>query len=596
MKLRYTIESISENGSRDIVSRDYEGDEILLGRGPACDILLESRSVSLKHARVRASQNALMIEDLASLGGVYVNRRPITQQKIGIGDVVKLGDITLRVARTIDSSGAESWELIERRSPEDRMGLEEKISNNVAALQLHRALPSAWKISVLLVLFSFAGFYVYPFVSPDKLQWSSGPLTDAHRMVAHDCSACHDGGFVQVRDQKCLSCHNMTQHSEDFAAHIGVEPRCAECHMDHTGDHGIIVSQPQLCTACHADIGATLARLGKPKTDVSALNVTGFKNHPQFRVTLKFDAGLTGLTKTGADSAVQSAKKDAEAVQIRRVGIDDSANLRDPSHIKLNHKVHLEPGLRSKTGKKNLDCQYCHKISPDFRTMEPIDFEKHCTDCHGLEFDERLAGLEVPHGNADVVYRFLYAEYAKLLLADDSSLTKRTFQSRGGRLPGKAAPQVIEEQRSREDFSRAFVERESRTTERMLFTKTACYLCHDVSERPQSEAELGEAAMSKFAVLKPNIPKVWMPAAIFGHGAHEEIKCEECHGGVRDSQKTADVLLPRLENCQNCHAQHPAPGNASGDCITCHTYHDSLDLPSSRKREIRSILADLKLD
>jgi hypothetical protein len=131
----------------------------------------------------------------------------------------------------------------------------------------------------------------------------------------------------------------------------------------------------------------------------------------------------------------------------------------------------------------------------------------------------------------------------------------------------------------------------------MLFTKTACFLCHEVSKRDVSEDQLREEASSQYEILKPQIPEIWMPESIFSHGAHEEVSCESCHAGARTSEKTSDVLLPRVDSCRECHSSlgdsHPRGGHSTvkSDCIMCHSYHDSLLMSLDKKHSIEDIVS-----
>jgi hypothetical protein len=120
-------------------------------------------------------------------------------------------------------------------------------------------------------------------------------------------------------------------------------------------------------------------------------------------------------------------------------------------------------------------------------------------------------------------------------------------------------------------------------------------LCHTIGDKKISEFELRENATSQYRVLEPQIPERWMPSSIFGHGAHEEISCENCHVGVRNSTKTSDVLLPKIEGCRDCHVEHPEIGRITSNCILCHSYHDSTPMPVDRKRTVQEILGGLGL-
>ena len=59
-----------------------EGASMVLGRHPACDIVLESASVSRQHARIVNVDGRFHIEDLNSRNGTYLNGLPIDQQQL----------------------------------------------------------------------------------------------------------------------------------------------------------------------------------------------------------------------------------------------------------------------------------------------------------------------------------------------------------------------------------------------------------------------------------------------------------------------------------------------------------------------------------
>lgn len=68
-----------------------------LGRLPECDIQLQSNMVSRNHARVTIQGDDVLIEDLGSGNGSYVNGKRITEPTTLVhGDRIKLGPILLR--------------------------------------------------------------------------------------------------------------------------------------------------------------------------------------------------------------------------------------------------------------------------------------------------------------------------------------------------------------------------------------------------------------------------------------------------------------------------------------------------------------------
>ena len=127
-----------------------------------------------------------------------------------------------------------------------------------------------------------------------------------------------------------------------------------------------------------------------------------------------------------------------------------------------------------------------------------------------------------------------------------------------------------------------------------LLGKPDCHLCHEISDTGESGASAAIEKLSRYRVLKPNVPEIWMPASIFDHGAHQEVACDSCHLGVHESTKTADVLLPGVNNCHQCHAGPGVKGAVASECVLCHSFHDPIVLEENRKREIEKILLSFR--
>lgn len=562
MKLRYTIEETSKNGAKDTLNNDFDRDEIIIGRGSAADIRFSSSYVSLNHARLTFKDGKLHIEDLGSLSGVQVNGDVVQFHALESGDKIKLGDVVLHV-----SFSGGIWILLEKREEREEEDREKLVERDLAKLSIVNRLPRMVLISTVLMLICAVYYFFIPVFGGNAVSWSSGPVSNRHSMIAGDCQACHATPFQRVADQQCLACHKMDEHAEALSKHASLEPRCASCHMEHNGDRGLILRDSRLCVDCHADIKSV-----HPESKVQ--DIPSFLQHPEFSV------------------AIQPAFPGGSYTRVRLDRGEDE--LRDNSNVKLNHEIHLTL-LRTKDGKVRLDCRDCHNASPDLKTIEPINYEKHCSNCHGLEFDDRLAGKEVPHGSPDVVYKFLYAEYAKLLLSsEDSAETRQVFNrfKPGGSIAANAEAASA----GRDDFRKAFVEKESRNAERLLFTKTACYLCHRVTENGISAGDANKNAVSMYAVMQPQIPVRWMPESIFNHGAHEAVRCDDCHEGVYQSTRTNQILLPKVKKCQECHTEEGG-SNASGqaqvksDCVMCHSFHDQLLFDFGSKRTTSEILS-----
>jgi hypothetical protein len=68
-----------------------------LGRGPLCEVKLASNSVSKEHATLVVTEDKIMISDLNSRNGTFVNGVRIQNQRLNIGDKIGLHDILLDI-------------------------------------------------------------------------------------------------------------------------------------------------------------------------------------------------------------------------------------------------------------------------------------------------------------------------------------------------------------------------------------------------------------------------------------------------------------------------------------------------------------------
>ena len=73
---------------------------VVVGRSPSSDIVIAEPFVSATHARFTLQGPALVIEDLNSTNGTFVNGRAIMDPvTLRDGDEVQVGDAVMRVSR-----------------------------------------------------------------------------------------------------------------------------------------------------------------------------------------------------------------------------------------------------------------------------------------------------------------------------------------------------------------------------------------------------------------------------------------------------------------------------------------------------------------
>ncbi len=74
--------------------------ELLIGRSSDCQITLDESYVSSKHARIFERDDKLMLEDLGSTNGTYLNRRRITAAtELQRGDRIKIGRTVMEMRK-----------------------------------------------------------------------------------------------------------------------------------------------------------------------------------------------------------------------------------------------------------------------------------------------------------------------------------------------------------------------------------------------------------------------------------------------------------------------------------------------------------------
>jgi pSer/pThr/pTyr-binding forkhead associated (FHA) protein/antitoxin component of MazEF toxin-antitoxin module len=83
---------------KDVLRIPLDKDEVILGRDKKCDIHLDDRGLSRRHAQLERRGGSIWVSDLGSSNGTYVNGEPITSAIcLHQGDVVTIGLYRVRV-------------------------------------------------------------------------------------------------------------------------------------------------------------------------------------------------------------------------------------------------------------------------------------------------------------------------------------------------------------------------------------------------------------------------------------------------------------------------------------------------------------------
>ena len=101
---------------RDAKRLPLQAGENILGRDEA-DILIDSPTVSRRHARIRISATEAMLEDLGSKNGTFVNgERLSTVVRLKDGDEVQVGSVVSRFRMTSPKGVTATWSGHDRAS------------------------------------------------------------------------------------------------------------------------------------------------------------------------------------------------------------------------------------------------------------------------------------------------------------------------------------------------------------------------------------------------------------------------------------------------------------------------------------------------
>ena len=549
----YLLDLCHVNGQVEAHSEAFAASVLIAGRADTSDILLRGHSVAPKHARFEAQGEALTVTALTPDAGLWVNGEPVIAQLLHSGDEVRLGGVLLKISQ---ENGR--WRLYEQRHLSDQKQMALQVQQFTQSLDIRHSLPGLLALSVLAVLLVLLWTVAWPSWRGDQSMLSSGPLSTSHQLAGKNCATCHGETSIKFAKespmQRCIQCHALTEHAgpqPDKSGAGAVAAECGGCHLEHEGDAQLVIRDNRLCTGCHQDLRRVAA-------DTTLANVSSFADHPEFRVA------------TGPVAAGQKPRK---------ASLTDRKTTRDPTSISLNHRLHLQKYIRGVTGENTLGCADCHRPTPDLRGFMPVRYQQHCQKCHALELEGQTPISIAPHGDTDATYRFIYAQIASAELAAAQPPDK---------LPGRANPVGVVRPAAAASAVKALqqsIQTKARQAEDQLINSTGCMLCHGVVPRA---AEAG-SLQSRFDVEPVHLPNQWFTGTQFSHGRHEQLRCESCHARARESRQTADILLPDIGVCRNCHTPSPdQPGVVA--CQTCHVYHQSLPLPNQKKIGLEKLL------
>ena len=75
---------------------DFDSEEITIGRVDENDICLPKGNISKKHTKIVVKDGKIIVLDLKSTNGTYVNGKKVTYDKLQHGDKIRVGKSVLR--------------------------------------------------------------------------------------------------------------------------------------------------------------------------------------------------------------------------------------------------------------------------------------------------------------------------------------------------------------------------------------------------------------------------------------------------------------------------------------------------------------------
>lgn len=87
--------AVKSDGSQNEVA--FKSDGLVIGRDRGCSVRVPVPSVSRRHCKISAEDGTLVIRDLGSSNGTFVNRKQIEESELNAGDLISVGPVVFVV-------------------------------------------------------------------------------------------------------------------------------------------------------------------------------------------------------------------------------------------------------------------------------------------------------------------------------------------------------------------------------------------------------------------------------------------------------------------------------------------------------------------
>jgi len=113
MRFEFTVRSGKEMGRTIAVN---SGQSITLGRLKGCDVVVDDEAASRRHCTITAREDAVVVADLQSANGTFVNEKRINTVELSKGDKIRIGSTVIELADSMASAS-------EVRKPDAKPGI-----------------------------------------------------------------------------------------------------------------------------------------------------------------------------------------------------------------------------------------------------------------------------------------------------------------------------------------------------------------------------------------------------------------------------------------------------------------------------------------
>jgi predicted component of type VI protein secretion system len=123
----------------------------VIGRNPECDISIPTDEVSRRHAELRPSQDGVMVEDLGSANGTFVNDRRVTRELLKHGDELRFDQLRFQLV----SPGREM--MGQSNAPNNPTSASAAATSNPSAQETGGISAAVWGILLVLAIAVLVG-------------------------------------------------------------------------------------------------------------------------------------------------------------------------------------------------------------------------------------------------------------------------------------------------------------------------------------------------------------------------------------------------------------------------------------------------------